>query len=128
MEQRDTPCQVVEDEQRRRRNEDRLRQVGELGAVCRQTLEVPHAVVADGADEPAGVQVAGIELGDPEGRVVHEPTHPLADEDGNVRYPDVDMASQMSQLIMAQRGYQASAAVVDRARESYQTALQIGKN
>lgn len=80
------------------------------------------------ADEPAGVQVAGIELGDPEGRVVHEPTHPLADEDGNVRYPDVDMASQMSQLIMAQRGYQASAAVVDRARESYQTALQIGKN
>ncbi len=80
------------------------------------------------AGEPAGVQVAGIELGDAEGRVVHEPSHPLADEEGYVRYPEVDMASQMSQLIMAQRGYQASAAVVDRARESYQTALQIGKN
>ena len=78
--------------------------------------------------EPAGAQVAGIELGDPEGRLVHEPDHPLADEDGYVRYPDVDMASQMTQLIMAQRGYQASAAVVDRARESYQSALQIGKN
>ncbi|WP_324650445.1 flagellar basal body rod protein FlgC [Georgenia sp. H159] len=81
-----------------------------------------------GGDRPSGVQVAGIELGSPEGRVVHEPSHPLADEDGNVRYPDVDMSSQMTQLIMAQRGYQASAAVVDRARESYQTALQIGKN
>jgi len=29
---------------------------------------------------------------------------------------------------MAQRGYQASAAVVDRAKESYQAALQIGRN
>ncbi|PYG01076.1 flagellar basal-body rod protein FlgC [Georgenia satyanarayanai] len=78
--------------------------------------------------EPAGAQVAGIELGNAEGRMVHEPDHPLADEEGYVRYPDVDMSSQMTQLIMAQRGYQASAAVVDRARESYQSALQIGKN
>jgi flagellar basal-body rod protein FlgC len=78
--------------------------------------------------EPAGAQVAGIELGSAEGRLVHEPDHPLADEEGYVRYPDVDMSSQMTQLIMAQRGYQASAAVVDRARESYQSALQIGRN
>ena len=38
------------------------------------------------------------------------------------------MASQMTQLIMAQRGYQANAAVVDRAREMYTTALQIGRS
>ncbi len=75
-----------------------------------------------------GVQVAGIELGPAEGRLVHEPTNPLADEDGYVRYPDVDMASQMTQLIIAQRGYQANAAVVDRARASYEAALQIGRN
>ena len=78
--------------------------------------------------ESGGVEVAGVELGDPEGRVVHEPGHPLADADGYVRYPDVDMASQMTQLIMAQRGYQASAAVVDRAKETYTAALQIGRN
>jgi len=78
--------------------------------------------------EPADAQVAGIELGNAEGRMVHEPDHPLADEEGYVRYPDVDMSSQMTQLIMAQRGYQASAAVVDRARESYQSTLQIGRN
>lgn len=78
--------------------------------------------------EQGGVQVAGIELGDAEGRIVHEPDHPLADEDGYVRYPDVDLASQMTQLIMAQRGYQASAAVVDRAKETYEAALQIGRS
>jgi flagellar basal-body rod protein FlgC len=59
--------------------------------------------------------------------VVYEPTNPLADEDGYVRYPDIDMASQMTQLIMAQRGYQANAAVVDRAKSSYEAALQIGR-
>ena len=52
---------------------------------------------------------------------------PLADENGNVRYPDIDLGDQMSQLIMAQRGYQANLAVVDRARDAYQSALQLGK-
>ena len=75
-----------------------------------------------------GVQVGGIALGNAEGRLVYEPQHPLADEDGYVRYPDIDMSSQMTQLIMAQRGYQANAAVVDRAKESYQAALQIGRS
>ena len=75
-----------------------------------------------------GAQVSGIALGSAEGRVVYEPTNPLADQDGYVRYPDVDMASQMTQLIMAQRGYQANAAVVDRAKTSYEAALQIGRN
>ena len=75
-----------------------------------------------------GVQVAGIALGSAEGRMVYEPTNPLADEDGYVKYPDIDMSSQMGQLIMAQRGYQANAAVVDRAKASYEAALQIGRN
>jgi flagellar basal-body rod protein FlgC len=75
-----------------------------------------------------GVQVAGIALGSAEGRMVYEPDHPLADEGGYVRYPDIDMSSQMTQLIMAQRGYQANAAVVDRAKATYEAALQIGRS
>lgn len=75
-----------------------------------------------------GVQVGGIELGPAAGRIVYEPGSPLADADGNVRYPDIDLGSQMGQLIMAQRGYQANLTVVDRAREAYQAALQLGRN
>ncbi|MCL3860854.1 flagellar basal body rod protein FlgC [Actinotalea sp. K2] len=75
-----------------------------------------------------GVQVAGIAYGSAEGRMVYEPGHPLADPEGYVRYPDIDMASQMTQMIMAQRGYQANAAIVDRAKETYQAALQIGRS
>ena len=78
--------------------------------------------------EGGGAQVTGTALGSAEGRMVYEPSHPLADAQGYVRYPDIDMSSQMTQLIMAQRGYQANAAVVDRAKESYQAALQIGRS
>ena len=77
--------------------------------------------------EPAGARVDGVALGSAEGRLTYEPTNPLADEQGYVRYPDIDLSSQMTYLIMAQRAYQANAAVVDRAKESYQAALQIGR-
>jgi flagellar basal-body rod protein FlgC len=84
--------------------------------------------VGNPGEPDAGVQVGGIALGDGTGRLVYEPQHPLADADGNVRYPDIDMASQMTQMIMAQRGYQANLAVVDRARDAYMAALQIGRS
>ena len=83
-----------------------------------------------GADYDAssgGVEIAGIAYGNAEGRLVYEPGNPLADEEGYVRYPDIDLASQMGQLIIAQRAYQANAAVVDRARTSYESALTIGR-
>ena len=86
-------------------------------------------VVAQAADygKAGGVPVAGIELGDRQGRVVHQPDHPLADAQGNVRMPDIDLADQMGQLIIAQRGYQANLAVVERAQDAYQRALELGK-
>jgi flagellar basal-body rod protein FlgC len=34
----------------------------------------------------------------------------------------------MTQMIMAQRGYQANLAVVDRAKDAYQAAIQLGRN
>jgi flagellar basal-body rod protein FlgC len=75
-----------------------------------------------------GVRTAQTQFGgDPEGRVVFEPDHPMANADGYVRYPDVDLGDQMVQLLMAQRGYQANLAVVERATSAYQAALQLGK-
>jgi flagellar basal-body rod protein FlgC len=75
-----------------------------------------------------GVDVAGIALSDPEGRVVNDPDNALADADGNIRLPEVDMASQMSQLVMAQRGFQASVQVTKNAQDTYSSALQIGRS
>lgn len=74
-----------------------------------------------------GVAVSGMALSDPEGRMVHSPDHPLADEEGYIRLPEMDMSSQMTQLVMAQRGYQASVQVTKNAQETYGSALQIGR-
>lgn len=85
-------------------------------------------ILAQTSAESPGVYVAGTALGSAEGRLVHQPDHPLADADGYVRYPDIDLGDQMSQLILAQRGYQASAGIVDRVRNTYEAALQIGRS
>lgn len=84
-------------------------------------------IVAQADANGQGVHVAGTEFGDAEGRVTHEPSHPLADEDGYVRYPDIDMGDQMGALIMAQRGYQMNAAMITQTTEAAQAALQIGQ-
>jgi flagellar basal-body rod protein FlgC len=76
---------------------------------------------------PAGAAVSGVAFGDAGGRLQHQPDHPLADAQGMVRYPDVDLGDQMTQLMMAQRGYQANLSVIDRARDVYLQALSIGK-
>ena len=85
-------------------------------------------IVAQEGEGTSGVYVAGAASGSAEGRLVYEPDNPVADAKGYVRYPDIDLSSQMGALIMAQRGYQANAGVVDRAKETYQAALQIGRN
>lgn len=73
-----------------------------------------------------GAFVAGVAFGSDEGRLVHQPDHPFADERGMVRVPDLDLATQMTNLIIAQRAYQANVTVFERARDSYQRALEIG--
>ena len=84
-------------------------------------------VIAQQAQDGNGVQVGGIALGSAEGKLSFEPDNPLADTEGYVRRPDIDLGSQMAQMIMAQRAYQANLSVVDRARDSYNAAIQLGK-
>ena len=86
-----------------------------------------NAQAVDYGSGSGGVRVAGTEFGSAEGRLVFEPDNPLADKDGYVKYPDIDLGEQMTQLLMAQRGYQANLAVVERATSAYQAALQLGK-
>ncbi|PZS25842.1 MAG: flagellar basal-body rod protein FlgC [Pseudonocardiales bacterium] len=85
-------------------------------------------VVAQPMGGQGGAQVGGVALGSATGRLVYEPGNPMADKDGMVRYPDIDLGSQMGQLIMAQRGYEANLSVVDRARDAYLAAIQLGRN
>ena len=89
-----------------------------------QAQEIPGA--ADGSG--GGVQADTRGKGSAIGRLTYDPSNPLADKRGYVRMPDIDMGEQMGNLIMAQRAFEANAAVVDRAKETYQAAINIGKS
>ncbi|MDF9752649.1 flagellar basal body rod protein FlgC [Arthrobacter sp. NPDC056886] len=106
---------------------DNLANMNNASATSGPAFQARYVEATEGS-EGSGVYVKSTQLGDAAGRIVYQPDHPLADANGNVKYPDIDMAEQMGALIIAQRGYQANAQVVDRARETYMAALEIGRS
>jgi flagellar basal-body rod protein FlgC len=74
-----------------------------------------------------GAQLSEAQFGSAEGRLVYDPTNSLADEQGMVRVPDMNMSDEMTSLIIAQRAYQANVTAFERARDGYLRELDIGK-
>jgi flagellar basal-body rod protein FlgC len=105
----------------------------EQGAVRRQTVvgtadaSPAPSMVGTGGTVGNGVSFKMVQSDSGEGLVTFDPEHPLANEDGYIRRPDIDLTTEMADMIIAQRGYQANLAVIQRATESYQAALQLGK-
>jgi flagellar basal-body rod protein FlgC len=89
--------------------------------VAQEIPSTPGAPVGVGG----GVEPVKVEYGDATGMVTYDPTNPLADKNGLVRRPSENLGDQMTNLIIAQRGYQLNLAVIDRAKSSYQQALDI---
>lgn len=58
---------------------------------------------------------------------VFAPDHPLADEEGYLVRPVVDLAAQMTDLMIAQRSYQTNARSMQASKQAYEAALQIGQ-
>lgn len=73
-----------------------------------------------------GVVASQVQLGSAAGKLAYDPANPLADKAGMVRYPSVDLAHEMVNMVMAQTSYQANVAVVTRAKAAYQSALTLG--
>jgi flagellar basal-body rod protein FlgC len=72
-----------------------------------------------------GVQVDAITLGPKQGQLDYQPDNPVANAQGDVEYPVVDLGSQMVNLTEAQASYQANAQVLSDAKTAYQSILDI---
>jgi flagellar basal-body rod protein FlgC len=81
---------------------------------------------ANGAGE-AGVQVARVEKDHRAPRLVFNPTHADADEQGMVAMPDINIHEEMADLMVASRAFEANLAVVRNARTMALQTLSIGK-
>ncbi len=55
----------------------------------------------------------------------HEPGHPSADANGNVRYPNVNSMIEMTDMREAQRSYEANINVIGATRRMIQRTLEI---
>ena len=58
---------------------------------------------------------------------VYDPTNPDADPTGFVNYPNVDVASEMTDLMGAARSYQVNATVAQAAKQQALDAIDLGK-
>jgi flagellar basal-body rod protein FlgC len=106
---------------------DNIANINDVSSTSGPAFQARYVVAqANNYGQAGGVSVAGISLGSAQGRVTYQPDHPLADKNGMVRLPDIDLSDQMTQLILAQRGYQANLAVVDRMHDAYTQALTLG--
>ena len=74
----------------------------------------------------SGVSVSDVVEDDQEAALIESPGHPLADAQGRVQMPVVDLATQLTDLMIAQRGFQANSRAINSAREAYASALKIG--
>ena len=75
----------------------------------------------------AGVRIVAVHEASGDPRLVFDPQHPLANADGYVSFPVIDIAGQMADLIIAQRSYQMNLQVIKNAQETYASALRIGR-
>ncbi len=75
----------------------------------------------------AGVRVVGIQTDNRAPRLVYEPSHPHANADGYVAYPDINIVSEMVDLISASRAYEANITAFNAAKDMFRAALEMGR-
>ena len=93
----------------------------------RQEVVLRAAPVSEGPAGVAcsGVRVAAVEASDAPLQRVYNPGHPDADAEGYVQMPNVDLPTEMADMVLAARAYEANAAALRSGRELAQTALSI---
>ncbi|NLK75046.1 MAG: flagellar basal body rod protein FlgC [Clostridiales bacterium] len=75
-----------------------------------------------------GVKVTSIrEDNATELRKVYDPSHPDADEDGYVSYPNVNIVQEMTDLISATRSYEANITAFNASKNMALKGLEVGK-
>ncbi|KUK57361.1 MAG: Flagellar basal-body rod protein FlgC [Synergistales bacterium 53_16] len=78
-----------------------------------------------GRMEGQGVIVKEIGVEDTPPRMVYDPGHPDADEEGYVAYPNVSVIREMADMMAASRAYEANLEVVESAKAMWEAATEL---
>ena len=80
-----------------------------------------------GYSTTGGVRVAQIVEDPSELRLVYDPTHPDANEDGYVEMPNVDMVKEITDAMAATQAYSANVTMFNTLKTVIADGLQIGR-
>ncbi len=81
-----------------------------------------------GQDEAGvGVRVAGVIEDQSDLVPRYEPSHPAADADGYVYYPNVNVVEEMADMISASRAFQTNSEMMNTAKQMLQKVLTLGQ-
>ncbi len=98
-----------------------------------ETYRARHPVFAPIMDEfgenenSVGVRVMGIVESNQPLRREHNPNHPMADKDGFIYLPNVNVIEEMANMISASRSYQTNVEVMNSAKQMLLRTLAIGQ-
>ncbi|MFO0611645.1 MAG: flagellar basal body rod protein FlgC [Polyangiaceae bacterium] len=73
------------------------------------------------------VRVSEVREDQQPGQLSYEPDHPDADADGYVEYPNVNVVTEMVNLMTASRAYEAGVATIESVKAMARSALKIGE-
>ncbi len=76
---------------------------------------------------PAGVKVQRIQPDGKPPRLVYDPSHPDANADGYVAYPDINPVVEMVNLISASRSYEANITAFNASKDIFRASLDLAK-
>ena len=75
-----------------------------------------------------GVRVTGVSPDPRPPRLVYDPGHPDANQDGYVAMPNINLVNEMVDMISATRAYEANVAAIAASKSMAQRALDIGRS
>lgn len=76
--------------------------------------------------EVSSVQFAGLRPDPNPGQLTYDPGHPDANADGYVEYPNVNVVTEMVNLMTASRAYEAGVTTIESIKGMARSALKIG--
>ena len=74
-----------------------------------------------------GVRAVGIEADNTQGNLIYDPGHPDANANGYVQMPNVNIVTEMVDMLTATRAYEANVTAVNAAKSMAMKALDIGR-
>lgn len=80
------------------------------------------------ANGGTGVRVRDVVESAAPARIVNDPGHPLADPNGNVTYPNVNVVHELADMISASRAYQTNVEMMNTIKTMMQRTLSLGQS